>query len=232
MFLSKYIKNLTFRGFNNRRFAFTLAEVLITLGIIGVVAALTIPSVVTKYQKKSTAIQLKKAFAELENAIKLSEIDNGDMNEWSYPSNTASDLVRKTFIEQYLQPYFRNSTIKSFSGKSYSKDRPSLILSDGKMISFSHIGTANWIIIDLNGLYGPNVAGKDIFVLDIGKNKDYNPKGKLIFWAATCGNNINCLTGTSWSFGCNKKNPNEYENYFCGKIIQLNNWEIPDNYPW
>lgn len=39
---------------------FTLAEVLITLGIIGVVAAMTIPTLMTNYQKKSTATQLKK----------------------------------------------------------------------------------------------------------------------------------------------------------------------------
>ena len=39
---------------------FTLTEVLITLGIIGVVAAMTIPNLITNYQKRSTVIQLKK----------------------------------------------------------------------------------------------------------------------------------------------------------------------------
>lgn len=34
--------------------AFTLAEVLITLGIIGVVAALTIPGLITNFQKRET----------------------------------------------------------------------------------------------------------------------------------------------------------------------------------
>ena len=37
---------------------FTLAEVLITLGIIGVVAALTLPSLITNYRKKQTVAQL------------------------------------------------------------------------------------------------------------------------------------------------------------------------------
>ncbi len=45
---------------NNRRAAFTLAEVLITLGIIGVVAALTIPNLISKYNEFVTIIQLKK----------------------------------------------------------------------------------------------------------------------------------------------------------------------------
>ena len=43
----------------NRKCAFTLAEVLITLGIIGVVAALTIPTLISKYQEKQTIVKLK-----------------------------------------------------------------------------------------------------------------------------------------------------------------------------
>ena len=46
----------------DKRSAFTLAEVLITLGIIGVVAAVTIPALVTTYQKRATESQLKKAY--------------------------------------------------------------------------------------------------------------------------------------------------------------------------
>ena len=40
--------------YNIRRAAFTLAEVLITLGIIGVVAAMTIPTLITSYKEKQT----------------------------------------------------------------------------------------------------------------------------------------------------------------------------------
>ncbi len=39
------------------RKGFTLAEVLITLGIIGVVAAITIPSLITNYQKTVTSFK-------------------------------------------------------------------------------------------------------------------------------------------------------------------------------
>lgn len=44
----------------NKNFGFTLAEVLLTLGIIGVIAALTIPQLVSNYQKKSCSNTLKK----------------------------------------------------------------------------------------------------------------------------------------------------------------------------
>ena len=50
-----------YKGLNLKKFAFTLAEVLITLGIIGVVAAMTMPALVANYQKTVTVNRLKKA---------------------------------------------------------------------------------------------------------------------------------------------------------------------------
>lgn len=44
----------------DRLFGFTLAEVLITLGIIGVVAALTMPSLIAEHQKNKLLQELKK----------------------------------------------------------------------------------------------------------------------------------------------------------------------------
>ena len=69
---------------------FTLAEVLITLGIIGVVAAMTIPTLMTNYQKKSTATQLKKTYATISNAVRLSEEENGELSGWEFEENGTS----------------------------------------------------------------------------------------------------------------------------------------------
>ena len=49
--------------------AFTLAEVLITLGVIGVVAAMTMPSLVANYQKKVWVNQLKKTVSVMNQAF-------------------------------------------------------------------------------------------------------------------------------------------------------------------
>ena len=46
---------------------FTLAEVLITLGIIGVVAAMTLPTLIKNYQKQVWAISAKKSYAVVSN---------------------------------------------------------------------------------------------------------------------------------------------------------------------
>ena len=58
------------------KWAFTLAEVLITLGIIGVVAAMTLPTLIQKYQEKVTVNKLKKMYSVLSQAYNLYRIDN------------------------------------------------------------------------------------------------------------------------------------------------------------
>ena len=59
-----------------RRAAFTLAEVLITLGIIGVVAAMTLPGLIQNYQKQVILTQLKKNYAILNQAVQMMRADN------------------------------------------------------------------------------------------------------------------------------------------------------------
>ena len=56
--------------------AFTLAEVLITLAIIGVVAALTLPTMIANHQKKVYVVQLQKAISTLEQGFKMMMADD------------------------------------------------------------------------------------------------------------------------------------------------------------
>ena len=60
---------------NIRRVAFTLAEVLITLGIIGVVAAMTIPTLIHKFQNKALETQYKKAVSIVSQVILKAKAD-------------------------------------------------------------------------------------------------------------------------------------------------------------
>ena len=67
---------------NIRRAAFTLAEVLITLGIIGVVAAMTMPTLIMQHQKKVFATRVKQTYSIISNALLSSVADNGAPNTW------------------------------------------------------------------------------------------------------------------------------------------------------
>ncbi len=68
--------------------AFTLAETLITLAIIGIVAAITIPNLVIKYKEKTTVTKVKKAYSMLNSAYKMALVNNGEFNTWGFSENS------------------------------------------------------------------------------------------------------------------------------------------------
>ena len=84
---------------------FTLAEVLITLAIIGVVAALAIPSIIANNRKKEFETGFAKAYRTVTQAIMLSQAENGELTDWGW--DTATDNTKKAaFAETYILPYF------------------------------------------------------------------------------------------------------------------------------
>lgn len=87
------------RSFNG----FTLAEVLITLGIIGVVAAMTMPSLIQKNQDKELISRIKKTYSDVSNAVLRAQTDFGAVGNNSIlfnPSNTAVENSEK-FIKYF-----------------------------------------------------------------------------------------------------------------------------------
>ena len=101
-----------------RKVAFTLAEVLITLGIIGVVAAMTLPALITNYKEKQTVSQLKKVYSTLSQAWLMMENEYGSIDEWGM-SNTNTgqtdpetgkrieDYSAQILIAERLKPYLK-----------------------------------------------------------------------------------------------------------------------------
>jgi prepilin-type N-terminal cleavage/methylation domain-containing protein len=87
---------------------FTLAEVLITLAVIGVVAALTIPTVVRNYQKTQTITQLKKVYSALSNTTNLAIADEGPISGWEIGENGTGEAA-VDFANRYLIPYLKVS---------------------------------------------------------------------------------------------------------------------------
>lgn len=77
----------------SHKFAFTLAEVLITLGVIGIVAALTMPSLIQNYQKKVLVNQLKKHVSVMSQGIQKMLADEGvqEINQTSLYNALSDD---------------------------------------------------------------------------------------------------------------------------------------------
>ena len=77
---------------NVRRCAFTLAEVLITLAIIGVVAAMTIPTLIADYQEKQTVSQLTKVYATLTSAYQMMQAEYGPITTWGMKNTNTGEV--------------------------------------------------------------------------------------------------------------------------------------------
>ena len=76
-----------------RKEGFTLAEVLVTLSILGVVAAITIPNIIQNYKEKATVVKLKKVYAQLQQAFDIEEAINGPIETWQNVTCSMSDVT-------------------------------------------------------------------------------------------------------------------------------------------
>ncbi len=85
------------------RKAFTLAEILITLGIIGIVAAMTIPALNASIREKQSKTRLKATYTILQQALKLAEANDDAYGAWDYEHNP--EFTQKTFktLSKYLK---------------------------------------------------------------------------------------------------------------------------------
>ncbi len=155
------------------RCGFTLAEVLITLGIIGIVAAMTIPNLIETYQKAATAQQLKETYSLITQAAKLytneTETEFGSFD---------TQLSEKEFLEKYFSQYLKIVTRCEPATKCYKNektplgiDRKSKITLPNYMVGLlngSYVGVRTSyggavFYVDLNGASKPNIEGRDIF---------------------------------------------------------------------
>ena len=181
-----------------RKFAFTLAEVLITLGVIGVVAALTLPTLIANYKKQVIISKLNKVYSTINQAYIFAKSDNGELQDWKLENYTESDKDDEDIL-YYLLPYLK---VLRFCGKSEkgcfpnvaygsigstgfgvnidsSKWYSNAILEDGSIISSitfrSNVGNKvivrGFIRVDVNGNNPPNVLGIDLFNFSISSER-------------------------------------------------------------
>lgn len=86
--------------FNHK--GFTLAETLITLVIVGIIAALTIPALIAKYQEQETITRLKSTYSILSQALKMAEIHNGKIQTWDIGVRDTLEGAQKLY--DYIAP--------------------------------------------------------------------------------------------------------------------------------
>lgn len=184
--------------------AFTLAEVLITLGIIGVVAALTIPTLVNNYRKKQFETGLKKEYSVLLQALDMYKQDNETPLKKEDTDQSHGEFKNK--IKPYLKilvdcgddqagkyeakcvqnGYYtqdKKYTYKTYSGNIANEDLfddGQIILNDGSHLLFENVGNSGavFVSIDVNGYNKlPNKWGEDVFTFQLMNDGKLLPMG-------------------------------------------------------
>lgn len=217
--------------------AFTLAEVLITLGIIGVVAAITIPTLLSNVQRKRLQTQFKKTYAEVNVAARTffaeEDMSVHDFDGDAYGSNTVGGGTRSDLVLQRFMSYFKGQTRtseyiwriydanhkitqKNLNGKtttSYPCDESSVILDiTGRIWAMDDTSTYS------GTSYGPKIC-VDINGVDSPNRLGYD---RFVF-VFTEDNSVVPYTGTTW----NNLNANQTDENVIKKYCDFNDSSIP-----
>ena len=173
-------------------FGFTLAEVLITLAIIGVVAAMTLPTLIQNQQKRSLEVATQKFYSNMSQAVKKYMADEGvdDLRNTPLTDNVGTDesydkaqKACEDFIQKYLKVvkvcedgcfadnYIRQDGEISSDIGTNKTTTGKFVLSDGAVLDI-YAGDIEYQIpiylyVDINGKKGPNKVGYDLWSMDI-----------------------------------------------------------------
>ena len=141
-----------------RRTAFTLAEVLITLVIIGIIAAMTIPSLLNNTNKQEFRTALKKSISVLNQAITMHyALEGMTVADYTSPADLSSSLFQKrlnvvsTAASTIVYKGSGTSTFYTADGVAYSIGPKAACSQDGKQKCFD-------VYVDVNGDRKPNIA--------------------------------------------------------------------------
>ena len=183
------------RKFKIYKYGFTLAEVLITLVIIGVVAALVISPLINTYVESSTVAKVKKGLSILGQAKKLAETQNGPIEGWDFGEGASAETASQFW--NYLKPHisvakdcgssqncYKNVTMKLLNGSEWANYNTNsnyykIVLADGSVMWFrtGAAGDAGKCTVSNGGID----KACAIFWYDVNADKSPNTLGRDIF---------------------------------------------------
>jgi len=189
------------------KFGFTLAEVLITLVIIGVVAALTIPTAINKYKDEELKSQFRKAYSTITQAIYKIEMndfygyarcyssyDTQLRQDWTDCRAFFDALAKNLHVQKICRgnakaegcvpTYYHNHQkggCEPLAPNGIENDDYVYVLPNGQIIITFGNGWQSRFLIDINGKKPPNALGKDLFEFAMQRDK-----GQLYTNSAQC----------------------------------------------
>ncbi len=190
-----------------KKYAFTLAEVLITLGIIGIVAAMTLPTVINNSRNKQLEAGLKRSYSVISQALDMYQSETGEKITseniglhnlkpilmkylktaqdcgWGATLASKSCIPSKFYLPEEDKTRTDLRTYKTYNGKAEilmaSFDDGQFVLNDGSLVLLENPGGSTlFISVDVNGYNkNPNRLGQDLFMFQINKKGVLLPMG-------------------------------------------------------
>lgn len=208
---------------------------------------------ITKYQKQQTIIRLKGIYSQLNQAIRRSTVDNGEVSGWDFDSPDWFDRYLADYLVGTQQKWKDLSDSNSIPYKQSSGARETglallrpgfggskvySMLNGVEIIFYINKGAittpdyATSIIIDINSTYtGPNQFGKDTFMFVLWKDGALLPSGYRTTNECKVPDGVTrdfFKSNTCLSYACNKKS----RGMWCAALLMIDGWQMLPDYPW
>ena len=220
--MNKIYKNFSKKS--SRKRAFTLAEALIAIAIIGIIAALVMQPLVQGYKKRVYSTRLKKFYSAMNQAILLYNTENStESRYWSVPTYVDySSTKAKVFWETYFEKYFKNVLKTEVIRCSDGSYEFWVYFTDGSSLRFSGGGSLD-LCYDTNGNKSPNTLGKDQYLFNIAPTNNTD-NGKFTPYIWGLGNSVS--NRATILRNCRNNG------LHCAQLLYLDNWEYKSDYPY
>lgn len=228
---------------SNGQIAFTLAEVLITLGIIGLVAALTLPNLIADYRASVVETRLKKFYSVMNQAILHSVNENGEVENWNYFIDQTTDddgeYINKSDIsdlsfQKYLAPYLKIIEKKELTDGDGQK-RILYYFADGSAFAYQAHENREIVFFPKNAekclefpkteSFGVCAFAFQFYPISNNKGWKYLYNKRMEAYLFLWDGDEHTLYSDA-SYGCKEGNGN-----YCTAIIHRNGWKVPEDYP-
>ena len=215
---------------------------MITLGVIGVVAAMTLPTLIQKHRRSVVETSLKKFYTTMNQAINLSVVENGETKYWGFAADNAVSIEQ--FYNKYLKKYTKVLKTDVTNVKIHKNGTTvslfTIYFTDGSGASIGWMGHDWYYCVNAKDLpdfsdkrgtgcfmfgFYPTYSNSDAaYTVKTYFNKGVEPY----------------IGGSQIEVGRDEEGnpimafPTEdtlYQGRYYAKAIQLNGWKIPDDYP-
>ncbi|MBR1425347.1 type II secretion system protein [bacterium] len=228
-----------------KKFAFTMAEVIIVISLLGVIAALTIPNLYYSKTKHEYATRIKRFYSKMDNAIAQMELEKGSFKDMHRPDDgedtgngsEANNRLAYLWYMENIDPYMEHKFIKNPDSNT-----PKIYFSDGSSLYITRGGCLD-LHYDVNGDKGSGKAGREQFTFlicfsDYDRNYFFGD-GNIFFGTyggkytvtdddgnETQKDIVNSDTSREVLIDACKNSVSR-----CSRLLQRDNWEFKEDYP-